>query len=107
MIKMKKVFVLYLLLALGICIRPAEAKKVEKKLLTTVFVTDIECDHCVRKIMNNVPALGKGVEDVRVDLPKKEVTVVYDGAKNNVGNLIKGFASLKIKATPKPASVKR
>ena len=31
--------------------------------MTTVFVTDIECDHCVKKIMDNVPSLGKGIKD--------------------------------------------
>ncbi|MFR6634569.1 MAG: heavy-metal-associated domain-containing protein [Alistipes onderdonkii] len=49
--------------------------------MTTVFTTDIDCEHCVKKIMNNVPSLGKGVKDVKVDLPKKEVTVVYDSTK--------------------------
>ena len=68
---------------------------------TTVFVTDIDCEHCAKKIMNNVPSLGKGIKDVKVDVPTKEVTVTYDSAKNNDANIIKGFASLKVKAQPK------
>ena len=51
--------------------------------------------------MNNVPSLGKGIKDVQVDLPKKEVTVVYDASKNNDEKIIKGFASLKVKAEVK------
>lgn len=51
--------------------------------------------------MNNVPSLGKGVKDVKVDLPKKEVTVVYDSTKNSDDNIVKGFASIKVKAEPK------
>ena len=80
---------------------PASAKK-EKKT-----VTDIECDHCVKKIMDNVPSLGKGIKDVRVDLPKKEVTVVYDASKNDDANIVEGFASLKVKAEPKKAGAEK
>ena len=58
---------------LGMCCWPG--KPAQKKEVTTVFVTDIDCEHCVKKIMNNVPSLGKGIgTDVKVDLPKKEVT---------------------------------
>lgn len=92
---------LALVMGAGIALaaKPAAA---DKKNTTTVFVTDIDCEHCVKKIMNNVPSLGKGIKDVRVDLPTKEVTVVYDATKNNDANIVKGFASLKVKAEPKP-----
>lgn len=104
---MKKILLisLALLWSFGAFAASGSAKK-EKKTVTTVFVTDIDCDHCVRKIMNNVPVLGKGIEDVRVDLSKKEVTVVYDASKNDDAHIVKGFASLKVKATPKSAPAK-
>lgn len=73
------------------------------ELKTVVFVTDIDCHHCAQKIMNNVPVLGKGVEDVQVDVPTKEVTITYNDQKTNEANLIKGLAKLKVKATPKKA----
>lgn len=79
----------------------------QQETVTTVFTTDIDCEHCVKKIMNNVPSLGKGVKDVQVDRRKKEVTVVYDGTKNNDENIVKGFASLKVKAEPKKADAKK
>ena len=63
---------LALVMGVGMC---AAEKPANKKTVTTVFTTDIDCEHCVKKIMNNVPSLGKGVKDVQVDLPKKEVTV--------------------------------
>ena len=99
---MKKILLVCLALvwSLGAFAATEPAKK-EKKTVTTVFVTDIDCDHCVQKIMNNVPVLGKGIKDVRVDLPKKEVTVVYDAAKNDDAHIVKGLASLKVKAEPK------
>lgn len=86
------------------CAGTALAAKPETKAAptkTTVFVTDIDCEHCAKKILNNVPSLGKGIKDVQVDVPSKEVTVTYDPTKNNDANIIKGFASIKVKAEPK------
>ena len=104
---MKKFVLFCLALAMGVGVCAAAGKPAAKKIVTTVFVTDIDCDHCVKKIMNNVPSLGKGVKDVQVDLPKKEVTVVYDGTKNDDANIVKGFASLKVKAEPKKAAAEK
>ncbi len=97
---------LCLALLMGAGVTMAAKPAAEKKTVTTVFVTDIDCDHCVKKIMNNVPSLGKGIKDVEVDLPTKEVTVTYDASKNNDENIIKGFASIKVKAEPKKAATK-
>lgn len=104
---MKKFVLFCLALAMGVGVCTAAGKPAAKKIVTTVFVTDIDCDHCVKKIMNNVPSLGKGIKDVKVDLPKKEVTVVYDGTKNDDANIVKGFASLKVKAEPKKAAAEK
>ncbi len=100
---MKKIFVLCLALVMGAGILTAAP---QKKTVTTVFVTDIDCEHCAKKIMNNVPSLGKGVKDVQVNVPTKEVTVTYDASKNNDENIVKGFASIKVKAEPKKAEKK-
>ena len=100
---MKKLLILCLTLVMGTGLAMAE-KPAQKKNVTTVFVTDIDCEHCVKKIMNNVPSLGKGIKDVQVDLAKKEVTVVYDASKNSDENIVKGFATLKVKAEPKAAA---
>ena len=104
---MKKFVLFCLALAMGVGVCAAAGKPTAKKIVTTVFVTDIDCEHCVKKIMNNVPSLGKGIKDVKVDLPKKEVTVVYDGTKNDDANIVKGFASLKVKAEPKKAAAEK
>lgn len=105
---MKKIaiFCLAFLMGAGVALAAKPAAK-EKKTVTTVFTTDIDCEHCVKKILNNVPSLGKGVKDVEVDLAKKEVTVVYDSSKNDDANIVKGFASLKVKAEPKKAEPKK
>ncbi len=73
----------------------------EKTTVTTVFCTDIHCEHCANKILNNVPSLGKGIKDVDVDVATKEVKITYDATKNTDENIVKGLASLKVKATPK------
>lgn len=78
-----------------------EKKEKEKAIVTTVFVTDVDCAHCVDKILNNVPTLGRGIKDVQVDLQTKEVTVVYDASKNDERTIVEGLASLTVKAEPK------
>jgi copper chaperone CopZ len=104
---MKKIVLMCLALAMGAGVATAAKPAAGKKIVTTVFVTDIDCEHCVKKIMNNVPSLGRGVEEVEVDLATKEVKVTYDASKNNEAQLVKGFASLKVKAEPKPAEEER
>lgn len=71
--------------------REKEKKEKEKAIVTTVFVTDVDCAHCVDKILNNVPTLGRGIKDVQVDLQTKEVTVVYDASKTTSGRSLKGW----------------
>lgn len=100
---MKKIVMLCLVLLMGVGVYAAQKPADAKKVVTTVFTTDIDCDHCVKKIMENVPSLGKGVKDVKVDLPKKEVAVTYDTSKNDNETIIKGFASIKVKAEVKAA----
>ncbi len=98
---MKKLIILCLSLVMCAGVATAQNKDAKKKaVVTTVFATDIDCDHCAQKIMNNVPALGKGIKDVKIDIPTKQVTVTYDAAKNTEENIVKGFASIKVKAEP-------
>lgn len=94
---------LTLVMGIGIC----SAQESDKKTVTTVFVTDIDCEHCAKKISSNVPALGKGIKDVKIDVAKKEVAVTYDPTKNNDANIVKGFASIKVKAEPQVAAAKK
>lgn len=99
---MKKMVMMCLVLLLGVGTCMAAKPAAQKKTVTTVFKTDVDCEHCVTRIMNNVPVLGKGIKDVQVDLPTKQVTVVYDASKNDVETIVKGLASLKVKAEPLP-----
>ena len=69
---MKK-FILCVVAALTFAgLSSVEAKEPQKKNdVTVVFDTDVDCPHCAKKIMDNVPSLGKGIKDVKVDVPTK------------------------------------
>ncbi len=76
---------------------PAPAQE-KSPIVTTQFMTDIDCESCTKKIMNSMP-YKKGVKDVNVDVPKKVVTVKFDSQKCNNEALLKSFDKLKIKAS--------
>lgn len=98
---MKKMILLTLAAALSFGAASAQKPAKKKSVVKTVFLAEIECAHCVNKIMNNVPSLGRGIKDVDVDLKNKEITVVYDASKNDAEHIIDGLASLKVKAEVK------
>lgn len=96
---MKKILLICLVavMSIGFC----SAQTAKKATTTTVFTVDVDCDHCVKKIMDNIPVFGKGIKDVKVDLAAKEATIVYDPSKTDAKAIIAGFAKLKVKAEPK------
>lgn len=47
---------------------------------TVLKVDGMSCEHCVKAITKAVGAL-EGVDEVKVDLAEKTVTVAHDGAK--------------------------
>lgn len=96
---MKKLVLFALILTLGLALGTAKDKKAEN-VKTTVFTADIHCENCSIKIMDNVPALGKGIKDVEVNVEEKTVTVTYDSQKNNDDKIIKGLKSLNVNAQP-------
>ena len=93
---MKKILVICAALLMGTSAVLADNKP-EKKTVTTVFCTDIDCDHCKAKVMNTIP-FEKGIKDVQVDVPTKKITVTYDPSKNSDDGLVRAFAKIKVKA---------
>lgn len=71
---------------------------------TQVFTTDIRCENCKKKIMDNVITFGRGVKDVTVDVTRKEVAVTYDPLKNSPQHLVAAFKKLGITASPKDST---
>ena len=96
---MKKILLFVLMAIITMGFMTAREKKTQN-VKTTEFATDIHCEGCSTKIMNNVPALGKGIKDVHINLDNKVVTVTYDTTKNNVEHIINGFKSIGVVAIP-------
>ena len=97
---MKKFITLMVAVVLSMGVATADNPK-KKNVQTQTFTTDIVCQSCEKKIMNNVATLGKGVKDVKVDVASKEVTVTYDASKTSPEKLIKGFSKLNVQAQVK------
>ena len=98
---MKKIIMLCLLAVMGFGIADAVAqKKSDAALKTTVFLTDVDCETCAKKIDNSLP-FQKGVKEVKVDVPTRKVTVTFDTTKTNEEALIKAFKKIKINAEVK------
>lgn len=101
---MKKIIVLCLVALMGVGMAVAQGPKKGGKgvTTTTVFMTNLDCQGCAKKINDTIP-YEKGVKDVKVDVDTKTVTVTFDPAKTNNENLVKAFAKVKIEAAPMEA----
>lgn len=96
---MKKLLLIAMMALVSMGWMTAQDKK-DNSLKTTVFATDIRCENCSTKIMNNVPSLGKGIKDVQVSVANKTVTVTYDTRKNSDDRIVKGLKSINVDAAP-------
>lgn len=87
---------LALVLGMGV----GNAQKKGKQMKTVVYSAEISCNDCAKKIMDNVPSLGKGIDDVQVSVEEQTVMVTFDPTKNNEANILKGLNTLKVNAQP-------
>ena len=67
-------------------------KKV-KKTETVTFKVSMHCKNCVTKITDNI-SFVKGVEDLKVSLDQKTVTITYNPAKTDEATLQKAIEKL-------------
>jgi copper chaperone CopZ len=65
----------------------------KKKTEEVTFIVNMHCSGCKEKIEKYIP-MERGVEDIKVDLDKKEVTVIYKPAKTTVEKLKKSIEEL-------------
>ena len=56
----------------------------------TISVPEIHCDHCKMSIEGAVDAI-EGVERATVDIPARTVTVTYDDASVERGDLVEAI----------------
>ena len=71
-------------------------KKVSKKkkdVRTLVLSADVHCHSCSNKIMENI-SFEKGVVDLKVSVPDKQITVKYDAAKTTEQAILDAFKKI-------------
>jgi copper chaperone len=56
----------------------------------TISVPEIHCDHCKMSIEGALASIG-GVHGAAVDIPARSVTVTYDDALVNRGDLVEAI----------------
>ena len=62
-------------------------------LVQVVFATSIHCANCGKKVQENI-AFEKGVKDLKVDVPTKQVTITFNPAKTDTVKLKKAINKL-------------
>jgi copper chaperone CopZ len=67
--------------------------RVKKEKKTVTYNVNMHCKNCVAKITDNV-SFVKGVEDLKVSLDEKTVTITYDPAKTDEATLQKAIEKL-------------
>ena len=90
---MRKAFIYICALAL-VCVF-VSAKPERRRV---VYSSDLDCENCEKKVMENI-AFEKGVKDVRVDLDRKTVAVVFDEAKTDTLKLANALRKLGYEAS--------
>ncbi|MFI3323363.1 MAG: heavy-metal-associated domain-containing protein [Rikenellaceae bacterium] len=105
---MKKIILMVIAMVMTAGVAQTMAAPKEKKQIeTTTFEVDMECQECVKKIMNYIP-MQKGIEDVKVDLKAGRVTVTFNELEVSNATIIKYFAKIKKKAKVYvPAPIKK
>jgi len=71
----------------------SEKEKSLKKTTEVTFLVGMHCQGCKDRIEKEIP-FEKGVKDLKVDLEKKEVTVVYNPQKTTETKLRNAFIDL-------------
>ena len=84
---MKKILLLVLAALFLACPAALAAKK---KTVTVTYEVNMHCKKCVEKLSDNIAFL-KGVEDLKVSLQQKTVTITYNPAKTDEAALVKAI----------------
>jgi len=72
--------------------------KTTKSNEKVVFNVSMTCENCQRKKKKNI-AFESGVKDMKVNLKKKTVTIIYNSNQTTIDKLIESFAILGYEAS--------
>ena len=62
-------------------------------VVQVVFATSIHCANCGKKVQENI-SFEKGVKDLKVDVPTKQVTITFNPTKTDTVKLKKAINKL-------------
>lgn len=71
----------------------ASAAKPKVQFHEVLFQTNLHCKNCANKIVENV-SFAKGVKDMKTDVDKKTVTIVYNPQKTSAVKLADAIRKL-------------
>ena len=94
---MKKAIILIISILALVCSANAAKPRTKASVHKVVYVTTLDCENCAKKIRENV-SFEKGVKDLKVDVPTKQVAVAFDSAKTDTLALRKAINKLGYKA---------
>ena len=97
---MKKYILIVVIALLGIAAASAYAAKPKPKTETVTYVVSMHCQNCVNKITDKVSFI-KGVDDLKVSLKDRTVTVKYNPAKVEEQKIVEAIEKLGYTVTKK------
>lgn len=101
-----KVLALLAAIVMGLSLT-VSAKDTKSTNQTVTFLVSMHCESCQQRIENSL-SFEKGVKSLKVNLPKKTVTIVYQSDKTSPEKLKTAIQKLGYAATPfKARAVKK
>ena len=102
---MKKIVIALLFALLGVTAFSAAAAKPKHKTETVTYEVNMHCQNCVNKLTDNLSFL-KGVEDFKISLKDKTVTIKFNPAKVQEKTFVETIEKLGYTATKKEPAPK-
>lgn len=100
---MKKFLVALFFTLVSVAAFSALAAKPKTKTETVTYEVNMHCQNCVNKLTDKLSFL-KGVEDCKVTLKDKTITIKYNPAKVQEKTFVETIEKLGYTATKKPAT---
>lgn len=95
---MKKIIILLVLTLVSVAAFSAFAAKPKPKTETVTYVVNMHCQNCVNKLTDKLSFL-KGVEDLKISLKDKTVTIKFDPSKVQEKTFVETIGKLGYTAT--------